>query len=146
MLVKTVLSVKNVYVWLGIYRLLFGQLDTEMNSMWNHGFLENLQCISFGNSLVFWSFFCICPQVVEEYNNRQKRIGELIKEEASKGTAVATHQEEIEKIRGDWLEPLQALIERINTNFSYYFQQINCAGEVDLKVPENAVWCLSSAL
>lgn len=58
---------------------------------------------------------------------------------ATKQQQLDGHQEEVDKAKREWLEPLQSLIEKINENFSYFFSCMNCAGEVDLKIPENSV-------
>ena len=81
------------------------------------------------------SFF----QVVEEYERREKRIQQLTEEEVRKGAAVTAHDAEIQAIRDQWLTPLQELIGRINDNFGHYFKEIQCAGEVDLSIPDNPV-------
>jgi chromosome segregation ATPase len=76
---------------------------------------------------------------VREYRQRKKEIGQLEKDLANRQQALDGHQEEIEKAKKDWLEPLQNLIEKINENFSYFFSCMSCAGEVDLNIPDNAV-------
>lgn len=38
-----------------------------------------------------------------------------------------------------WIGPLKRLVERINVKFSEFFQIMKCAGEVNLKIPENPV-------
>ena len=51
------------------------------------------------------------------------------------------------QVKQQWMEPLQALISRINHSFSFFFKTMKCAGEVDLHIPENPVrisndlWC-----
>ena len=81
----------------------------------------------------------LCSKVVREYRQRKKEIGQLEKDLANRQQALDGHQEEIEKAKKDWLEPLQNLIEKINENFSYFFSCMSCAGEVDLNIPDNAV-------
>lgn len=46
---------------------------------------------------------------------------------------------EIEKLKEKWLQPLEQLVEKINTNFSSYFFAMDCAGEVTLSHGENVV-------
>ena len=84
------------------------------------------------------SLFQTDERVVREYRQRKKEIGQLEKDLANRQQALDGHQEEIEKAKKDWLEPLQNLIEKINENFSYFFSCMNCAGEVDLNIPDNA--------
>lgn len=83
------------------------------------------------------SLFQTDERVVREYRQRKKEICQLEKDLANRQQALDGHQEEIEKAKKDWLEPLQNLIEKINENFSYFFSCMNCAGEVDLNIPDN---------
>lgn len=46
---------------------------------------------------------------------------------------------EIESIKEKWLQPLKQLVEKINANFSTFFSQLDCAGEVTLSHGENVV-------
>lgn len=57
----------------------------------------------------------------------------------SKKVDVETHQDQINTAKKHWLEPLTRLIGQINENFSEYFSSMDCAGEVDLLVPDNKV-------
>ncbi len=77
--------------------------------------------------------------VVDQYNKRKKTIAKLEKSKEEKEKALEKHQEEIEEVKAAWLGPLKELLDRINDNFSYFFTCMKCAGEVDLKVPENPV-------
>ena len=52
---------------------------------------------------------------------------------------VENHQQQIEIAKKQWLEPLSKLIAKISRSFSEYFHSMDCAGEVDLKLPDNAV-------
>lgn len=57
----------------------------------------------------------------------------------SKKVDVENHQQQIEIAKKQWLEPLTKLIAKISRSFSEYFHSMDCAGEVDLKLPDNAV-------
>lgn len=57
--------------------------------------------------------------------------------------AQQAHRDKIEEIKENWLNPLQHIIEKINIQFSDYFKQIKCAGEVHLKTPDNPVSILT---
>ena len=81
----------------------------------------------------------IILQVIQEYKQRKKDISVLKEDVVQREEELNKHKEEIENIKVAWLEPLQALISRINHNFSYFFRNMNCAGEVDLKVPDPPV-------
>jgi uncharacterized protein (DUF3084 family) len=56
---------------------------------------------------------------VREYRQRKKEIGQLEKDLANRQQALDGHQEEIEKAKKDWLEPLQNLIEKNWISNSY---------------------------
>ncbi|CAG7785270.1 unnamed protein product, partial [Allacma fusca] len=38
----------------------------------------------------------------------------------------------MERLKIQWREPLEELIERINQNFGSFFRQMNCVGEICL--------------
>ena len=84
-------------------------------------------------------FFLKILQVVDEYNKRKKDIVRYQAEIGQREEAQKRHQEEIEDIKTRWIDPLQELISKINKNFSSFFKSMQCAGEVDLHVPENPV-------
>ncbi|ESP05608.1 hypothetical protein LOTGIDRAFT_102434, partial [Lottia gigantea] len=75
--------------------------------------------------------------VVKEYHKRKDSINKLEKELKQRLTAKENHQDEVNRAKEEWLGPLQQLIARINKNFSYFFQCMKCAGEVELAIPEN---------
>lgn len=77
-------------------------------------------------------------KVVQEYYQRQKTIQNLEEEMKSKKVDVENHQQQIEIAKKQWLEPLTKLIAKISRSFSEYFHSMDCAGEVDLKLPDNA--------
>ncbi|XP_063435345.1 structural maintenance of chromosomes protein 5-like [Mytilus trossulus] len=83
------------------------------------------------------SLFQTDERVVKEYRQRKKEIAQLEKDVTNRQQQLHGHQEEVEKAKTEWLEPLRALIERINENFSYFFTCMKCAGEIDLNVPDN---------
>ncbi|XP_052276673.1 structural maintenance of chromosomes protein 5-like [Dreissena polymorpha] len=77
------------------------------------------------------------PRVIQEFQKRQVEIEKLERELAEKERQLATHQADIEEAKAHWIGPLQELIEKINTKFSFFFQCLKCVGEVDLHVPDN---------
>lgn len=83
------------------------------------------------------SLFQTDERVIREYRQRKREIIQLEKDLATKQQQLDGHQEEVDKAKREWLEPLQGLVEKINENFSYFFSCMNCAGEVDLNIPEN---------
>ncbi|CAI9735468.1 Hypothetical predicted protein [Octopus vulgaris] len=76
-------------------------------------------------------------KVVQEYYERKKNIEVLEQKILLKKVEVETHQDRINMAKKQWLEPLTRLIGHINENFSEYFSSMDCAGEVDLLVPDN---------
>ena len=55
------------------------------------------------------------------------------------------HQDDVSKLKEEWLTPLNDLISRINDNFAFFFSSLQCAGEVKLNVPENPVSTTATA-
>ena len=78
-------------------------------------------------------------QVLEEFNKREADIKRLTIESKKCSEELAAHRQEIAVIKTQWIEPLQELLSQINDNFGRFFQSMNCAGEVDLNIPDNAV-------
>lgn len=76
---------------------------------------------------------------MKEYETRKKEIAALESQLEKRRQNMAGHQEEVERAKQQWLEPLKDLIDQINENFSYFFTSMNCAGEIELNVPENLV-------
>jgi chromosome segregation ATPase len=72
------------------------------------------------------------PNAIKEYEKRQIDVDKLttkIKESEASLTAIA---EEIAKIRSKWEPELDTLIAKISDAFSFNFEQIGCAGEVNV--------------
>lgn len=38
-----------------------------------------------------------------------------------------------------WLNPLNELIHKINDNYSSFFERLGCAGNIELKIPDDKV-------
>ncbi|XP_078313053.1 structural maintenance of chromosomes protein 5-like [Crassostrea virginica] len=76
-------------------------------------------------------------RVVQEYRERKTEISRLESDVENRERALSGHQEKIEEIKRQWLDPLRELMEKINENFGYFFSCMKCAGEVDLSVPAN---------
>ena len=84
-------------------------------------------------------FFFFQIKIVREFAQRKKEIAKLTQDVQTRGNHLENYTSEIEELRNSWHQPLQELISKINKNFSDFFKQMNCAGEVDLSVPENPV-------
>jgi len=69
----------------------------------------------------------------------QNNIHDLTEFIKKKSILLEQMTNEIETLKEKWLQPLQQLIEKINTNFSSYFFAMDCAGEVTLSHGENNV-------
>lgn len=83
------------------------------------------------------SLFQADRSIVKEYEDRKKEIAALETELETRRRDMAGHQEEVDRAKQQWLEPLKALIDTINNNFSYFFSCMNCAGEIELSQPDN---------
>lgn len=59
----------------------------------------------------------------------------------TKGIELDEITKRIEKLKQEWLPPLEQLIGKINENFSSYFSAMDCSGEVTLAHGENIVSC-----
>jgi len=70
--------------------------------------------------------------VIEQYEKRNKEIAVLIAKVDDEDLNLNELKAEIEKIKGEWLPPLQELVQKINNSFKTYFAEIGCAGEVEL--------------
>lgn len=88
---------------------------------------------------IIWLWKLLIYQVVQEYRDRKAEISKLESDVENRERALSGHQEKIEEIKRQWLEPLRELMEKINENFGYFFSCMKCAGEVDLSVPANEV-------
>ncbi|XP_005089499.1 structural maintenance of chromosomes protein 5 [Aplysia californica] len=83
------------------------------------------------------SMFQVDEQVVREYEKREKEIKVMEESLNQRESQRHTHQEDVSRLREEWLGPLNELINRINQNFSFFFSSLQCCGEVSLNVPEN---------
>ena len=83
------------------------------------------------------SMFQVDEQVVEDYNKREENIQLLEQKLNRQESSRSNHQDNVLKLREEWITPLTELIGRINTNFSFFFSSLQCCGEVSLNVPEN---------
>ncbi|XP_012059137.1 PREDICTED: structural maintenance of chromosomes protein 5 [Atta cephalotes] len=86
--------------------------------------------------------FCMAQNVdaeniLREYEEMQNNIYDLTEFIKKKSILLEQMTNEIETLKEKWLQPLQQLIEKINTNFSSYFFAMDCAGEVTLSHGEN---------
>ncbi|XP_011880783.1 PREDICTED: structural maintenance of chromosomes protein 5 [Vollenhovia emeryi] len=88
--------------------------------------------------------FCMAKNVdaeniLREYEEIQNNIQKLTEFTKKKSVTLEAMNKEIETLKEKWLQPLQELIEKINTNFSSYFTAMDCAGEVTLSHDDNVL-------
>eukprot|EP00879_Flechtneria_rotunda_P030740 GHRR01033413.1.p1 GENE.GHRR01033413.1~~GHRR01033413.1.p1 ORF type:complete len:1070 (+),score=417.49 GHRR01033413.1:424-3210(+) len=70
------------------------------------------------------------PHVVENYQLRQTEIEGLEQQVAELQDQLGAAQQEMDRLKENWLPELQRIVGLINTSFSSNFSQIGCAGEV----------------
>eukprot|EP01114_Cavostelium_apophysatum_P013290 TRINITY_DN3181_c0_g1_i2.p1 TRINITY_DN3181_c0_g1~~TRINITY_DN3181_c0_g1_i2.p1 ORF type:complete len:997 (-),score=332.14 TRINITY_DN3181_c0_g1_i2:85-3075(-) len=73
------------------------------------------------------------PAVIEQYEKRKKEIEDLEDKLNGEGNSLEKQKETIERIKSEWLPPLEELVGKINVSFSKYMLAIGCAGEVLLE-------------
>lgn len=77
------------------------------------------------------------PRALEEYEKRAAEIEKLKREKAQREAEASTLTAEINELRGKWEPGVDKVVSRINRAFSHNFEQINCAGEVDVHKDED---------
>ena len=75
----------------------------------------------------------IDKRIVKEYRNLKDIIKELENDIATRDAEMDEHGEKMNDLKASWLESLEELVERINTNFADFFTRMGFAGEVGLK-------------
>lgn len=70
--------------------------------------------------------------LIQEYEDREQRIGSLEAKLSSFHAKLADIQTAIDEVRAEWEPKLDALIQKISDAFSDSFQRIGCAGQVGL--------------
>jgi len=77
------------------------------------------------------------PQVLIEYEKREKEIARREQELDVVKTSLAKLRARLERIRARWEGPLNKVIRAVNEKFSKYMEDIGCAGEVNLVKDED---------
>ncbi|KAH6782870.1 structural maintenance of chromosomes 5 [Perilla frutescens var. hirtella] len=88
--------------------------------------------ISQANSILFLNH-----NILEEYENRQRKIEELKNKQEADEKELNSRLEDINALKGSWLPTLRSLVARINETFSRNFQEMAVAGEVSLDERDN---------
>ncbi|KAK4155132.1 SMC5-like protein [Chaetomidium leptoderma] len=77
------------------------------------------------------------PAALEEYERYAARIQREQANQASHESRMAELEDKIRTIKSQWEPRLDQLVSQINDAFSYNFEQISCAGEVDVHKDED---------
>ena len=76
-------------------------------------------------------------QVVDDFNERKKRIEQLQKECEKKESKLNNHKNNFEKTKTDWNDQIESMMKTISEKFSVLFRLLKCSGEVSLARPDN---------
>ena len=77
------------------------------------------------------------PNAIKDYEKRASEVEKLKAKISDTETSLSTISDNITDIRGKWEPELDILIARISEAFSYNFEQIGCAGEVNVHKAED---------
>ncbi|XP_076285291.1 structural maintenance of chromosomes 5 [Lasioglossum baleicum] len=77
--------------------------------------------------------------VLRNYDAVEKEINYLKEFIQTKTREMEIKSRQIDQLREEWLTPLSKIVDKINANFSSYFSEMGCAGEVLLAAAENAM-------
>jgi structural maintenance of chromosomes protein 5 len=77
------------------------------------------------------------PGAIKEFETRAKEIERLQRAQEARDGEMAQSNAKLEKIKREWEPQLDDLVSRIDAAFSFNFEQINCAGEVDVHKDED---------
>nr|QNH68114.1 structural maintenance of chromosomes protein 5 [Brachionus koreanus] len=77
-------------------------------------------------------------KVIQEFENRKKRISQLQRDLEKKNKKLVDHQNNYENMKNNWLQRVDEMIDGINVKFSALFMQLKCAGEIGLSRPDNS--------
>lgn len=77
------------------------------------------------------------PHALQEYERRAAEIDKLRREKEQREAEASTLSQEIKELRGKWEPGVDRVVSRIDRAFSHNFEQISCAGEVDVHKDED---------
>ncbi|KAL3130540.1 hypothetical protein ABBQ38_008351 [Trebouxia sp. C0009 RCD-2024] len=111
-----------------------GQPDEELQQAFCalSGKLEELQTEMVRLRAEAEGIACANPRVLQEYQERQKKIAEMEAKLQSQDDELATQQERIKTLHDQWYPDLLSTVKKINQTFQRNFKDIGCAGEVSL--------------
>ena len=78
-------------------------------------------------------------QAVDDYKKSERKMKQLKAELERQSVKLEEHTDLMADAKTKWREPLGILVSEINKHFSHFFRKLDCAGEIDLSVPENPV-------
>ncbi len=76
-------------------------------------------------------------QVVEDFNERKKKIDILAIDCEKKEKKLNNHKNNFEQIKNDWNDQIEEMMKTISEKFSSLFRMLKCNGEVGLARPDN---------
>lgn len=76
-------------------------------------------------------------QVIDDFNERTKKIEQLRKECAKREAKLVSHKNNYEELKNSWFNQVEQMISVISEKFTELFRIINCLGEVVLARPDN---------
>ncbi|KAI1811074.1 P-loop containing nucleoside triphosphate hydrolase protein [Poronia punctata] len=77
------------------------------------------------------------PMVLRQFKKRAQEIQNLTQQKEGLAARFDSLTRKIQELREKWEPQVDALVSRINDAFAYNFEQINCAGQVDIHKDEN---------
>jgi chromosome segregation ATPase len=77
------------------------------------------------------------PRIIEEFHKRAETIRTLTVQTEELTAAIVDLDDKIQTIRARWEPTLDELIGKISSAFGYNFEQIGCAGQVDIHKDED---------
>jgi chromosome segregation ATPase len=72
------------------------------------------------------------PAIMEKYTAREEEIHKLEESLANHDANLKEKQARIDELRDSWLPEIESFIDAIDQNFSEYFKQIGCVGNIRL--------------
>ncbi len=69
-------------------------------------------------------------QVVDDFNERKKKIDQLQKECEKKESKLNNHKNNFEQTKNDWNDQIENMMKTISEKFSALFRLLKCSGEV----------------
>lgn len=82
------------------------------------------------------SIFISNPEVLTQYEARQRLLRTLEKEVEDMENRQVAQQQHMDEVRSEWLTSLQSLVADLSRRFSEYMANINCQGRISLAMDE----------